>query len=797
MINLFIIVILAVCGSLSAETRVMYSGCPAESVSVESLWWSRSAEKWTEAIPIGNGRLGGMVSGGVNKETIWLNEDTLWSGEPTVPSNPEAIKAFGEVTKLLLERKESEANALYDKKMLGQWNECYMPMGKLEIEFPIDGEVEKYYRALDMVTGVVTVEFVGNGVKYRREVFSSFPDQAMVVRLTADKGGQISFSAGLTSLIRHEIVEDGSVLQMVGQCPVHSDPHYLGSKVVYDEGGNPKGMKFATEITAIGEGGSVAVKDGKVVAENCDVVTLILTAGTSYNGFDKSPSSAGRDPVAICEKDRNALKGKSYAEIKKRHIDDFSGLMKRVSVDFGRSAAASRPMNERVGKGLRVEDVANLAAQYYQFGRYLLVSSSRVGSQPANLQGVWSHKMNPAWSSNWTMNCNANFNYLGAETANLSELSEPFVRLVKEWSVDGERTAKNWYGADGWVGHHNCDIWRAACPTQGTAMWAAFPCGGAWACQQVWEHYSFTLDEEYLEELWPTLRGSAEFFLDFLVEDPVSGYLVTTCDVNFENSFTKPDGKGASLCLGPTPSNMMVRELFLNCIEASKVLGVDGELRGRMERAVVKLPPTVVNPRNGELQEYLDADYKLSSRGLCELLSTWGLIWGDQIQVREDVELAGAIRKAYEAADRRPWVTGSVGSWQGAFPANTFARLGDGDRVVEILCKHFEVISNPNFTAGFIQSEWEIDGNLGMMAAIGEMLVQSHTGVIELLPGLPKTWPDGSVKGLKARGDVTVDFAWKAGRVTEVQLYSSNPKTVQVRINGVIRTILPDKIEGE
>ncbi len=793
-ISIISIMVLAVVVPTGNAGQLTFTGTTAVPETTDVLYWSRPATNWKEAVPIGNGRLGGMVSGGVDTETIWLNEDTLWSGEPTESNNPEALKTYPKVQKLLLDRQEAEANALYDQKMLGQWNQCYMPMGNLNLEFSIDGEIKGYRRCLDMMTGVVSVEFENKGITYRREIFSSSPDQAMFVRLFADKTGQVSFTASLTSLIRNKIEADGSVLRMVGQCPVHSDPHYLGTKVVYDEGENPKGMRFATEVAAIGEGGTVSIKDGKIVAEKCDAVTLILMAATSYNGFDKSPSAEGRDAVAACAKNRQAIKDKSYGDLKDRHEADFSGLMKRVSLNLGRTASADRPINERVGKGFKEDDLGALVAQYYQFGRYLLVSSSRVGSQPANLQGIWSRKMNPAWSSNWTMNCNAEFNYLGVETANLSELHEPFIRLVSEWSVDGNRTAKMWYGCDGWVGHHNCDIWRAACPTQGTALWAAFPCGGAWACQHLWEHYSFTLDEGYLREIWPTMRGAAKFFLDFLVEDTVSGYLVTTCDVNFENGFSKSDGKSAALCLAPTPSNMMVRELFLNCIEASKVLETDAGLRERMEKAVVKLPPTKVNPRNGELQEYLDPEYKISSRGLCELLSTWGLIWCDQIRPCEHPEFAAAIRKAYEAADRRPWVTGNVGSWQGAFPANTFARLGDGERVAEILSKHFEVISNPNFTAGFIQSEWMIDGNLGGMAAIGEMLVQSHTEVIELLPGMPKAWAEGSVKGLKGRGNVTIDFTWKSGRVTEVKLYSTTPKPVQVRVNGKIQTITPEKI---
>ena len=774
---------------LAGPTEITFAGTATPPAGPMTLWWQRPGNTWTEAMVLGNGRLGAMIAGGVNKETIWLNEDTLWSGEPFVPSNPNAIKAFPEVRKLLIERKENQAHNLFNQKMLGPWNESYMPLGTLNLRFPITGEVQDYRRALDLCNGIGHVRFKQNGVSYHRLTFASFPDQAIVTRILADKPGQINFSASLASLIRHQVKADGEVLRLTGRCPTHADPHYLGNRIAYDEGPNPKGMGFAVELRAIPDGGTITIADGRLVAKDCNSVTLVLTAATSYNGFDKSPSREGKDPAALCQNQGTAAVKAGFDNLIEHHVADFRPLMDRVTLDLGTSEAAQRPTDARVRGGFKPEDLPALTALYYQFGRYLLVSSSRPGSQPANLQGIWNRSMNPPWSANWTMNCNANFNYLGIEPANLSELHEPFIRLVKEWSIDGERTAKNWYGCKGWTGHHNCDLWRNACPVGGDCVWAAFPCGGAWACQDLWEHYAFTLDKAYLREVWPTLRGNAEFFLDFLFEDPKTGYLVTGPDTNFENGFTKPGGPGAALCLGPTPSNMMVRQLFLNSIAASKILDSDAELRTRMEKAVAKLPPTVVNPRHGEIQEYLDPAYEIGGRGLCEVLSAWGAIWCDQITPRKTPELAAALRKTYEAPDRRPWITGQVGSWQGAFPSNTFARLGDGDRVGEILARHFQGIVQGNFTAGFIQSEWEIDGNLGIMAAIGEMLLQSHAGEIELLPALPKGWKDGSVKGLKARGNLTIDIAWKDGKVTDYRIVSPQPQEITVRIDGKPQTV--------
>jgi alpha-L-fucosidase 2 len=399
--------------------------------------------------------------------------------------------------------------------------------------------------------------------------------------------------------------------------------------------------------------------------------------------------------------------------------------------------------------------------------------------------------MIPPWACNYTMNCNANFNYLGVEAANLSELHEPFLRLIKEWSIDGARTAKTWFGCKGWVGNITCDLWRNACPVGG--VWCATPSCSAWTCQHLWEHYLFTQDQAYLREVWPVMRGNAEFFLDFLVIDPKTGYLAGGPDTNFENHILKPDGSVVLLCQGPTPTNMMVRQLFRNCIAASQILGTDAEFRAKLEKALPQLPPTVINPRDGEIQEFLDPEDKIANRGLCELLTTWALICCDQITPRRNPELAAALRRSYEAPDRRPWIQGGIGSWQTAFPANTYARLGDGDRVAELLARHFQSVVNVNLSARFMHVEWEIDGNLGVMAAIGEMLLQSHTGEIELLPALPKTWKEGSVKGLKARGNITVDIAWKDGQVTSYRLRSPSRQPVKLRINGEVKTVTPEK----
>jgi alpha-L-fucosidase 2 len=765
--------------AVSAKPAITFEGAAAPPQSPLTLWWKAPGKAWTEAMILGNGRLGAMVAGGVQQENVWINDDTLWSGENVTSHSKTALAAFPKIKQLLLDRNEPAANSMYSQ-MFGPYNEVYMPLGNLNILFPITGKIQDYQRTLDLPTGTARVKYTQEGITYTREAFVSFPDQAVIMRLTADKPEKISFSANLSSRLRNESTTNGGVLRMTGRCPSHANPDYAGGALTYDEGTNPKGMRFATEVRAISDGGKVSAEDGQIVAEHCNAVTLVLVAATSYNGFDKSPSREGKDPVALCEKQLAAAQAVPYVELQSRHVADFRALMDRVSLTAPQTEAAKRPINERVGGGFQQEDLPALTALYYQFGRYLLVSSSRPGSQPANLQGIWNDTTKPGWSSNWTMNCNANFNYLGVEAANLPELHEPFIRMIQEWSVDGARVAKNWYGCRGWVGHHNIDLWRAACPVSGDPCWAAFVCGGAWGCQDLWEHYAFTQDREYLRQVWPTLRGAAEFFLDLLVKDPKTGYLVTVADTNFENAYRRPDGSATSLCIAPTPSNMMVRQLFLNCIAATKVLNCDADMRAQMEKAVLQLPPTLVSPQDGEIQEYLDPGYKIAYRQVCELLSTWGLIWSDQVTLRKTPDLAAAIRKAYEAPDRRPWVTGEVASWQGAFPANTFARLDDGARVAEILTTHFRRVPNPNLSANF-RGFWEIDGNLGNMAAIGETLLQSQAGEIELLPALLPSWRTGSVKGLRSRGGFEVDLAWKEGQLVEATVHSNMGGSCKVR----------------
>ena len=465
---------------------------------------------------------------------------------------------------------------------------------------------------------------------------------------------------------------------------------------------------------------------------------------------------------------------------------DHGQLFDRVSLDLGRSTADDLPTDVRIRK-YRPGSDPGLAALYYQFGRYLLIAGSRPGTQPLNLQGIWNHQIQPPWAANWTLNCNAEINYWPVETANLAECHLPLIELIEQLSIDGTHIARDLYGVRGWVAHHNTDIWRQAGPVSGSALWSMFQVGSAWLCQHMWEHYAFSGDTDYLRRAWPTLKGAARFYLDDLMVEPRHGWLVTGPDTNFENSFRKPNGETGCTCMGPTASMQMIRELFQNCIQAAKVLNVDPDFRAELEKALPRLAPMQISPTTGELQEWLE-DWQRTAA--CQVLSSWGAICGTQVTPRGTPELAASLRKIFDTAQW--WKHGMVGSWQGAFQANVYVRLGDGDTALSIFDTHVAKKVNPNMTARF--TEWQIDGNMGNTAALGEMLMQSHTGEIELLPALPKAWPNGRVKGLRARGGVEVDMAWKDGKVTNYRIASPEPREVKLRVNGEAKTVRSAKM---
>ncbi|WP_299577986.1 glycoside hydrolase family 95 protein [uncultured Sunxiuqinia sp.] len=739
------------------------------------IWFDSPAQNWNEAIPIGNGTLGGMVYGGVESDTIKINEETLWSGGPRDLQNYEAIKHLPKIRQLLNDDKTKEAERLINSTMLGEYNECYMPMGDLVINTNSQEKAENYIRQLDLETGLVNINYSIGGVQYKKEVFSSYPDKVIVVKFTSSKKGQLNFSTSLTSLLNHQVSVDGNQVILKGNAPKHAYPHYLGEKPpVYEEG---HGMRFQMNLLVRNKGGQVNKNNKELVVENADEVDLILTAATSFNGFDKNSVTQGKDYESISNQKISELRNVDYAELKENHISDYSELYSRVKLNLGESEAANLPINQRIKKYKPGTD-PGLTTLYFNFGRYLLISSSRQAkhAQPAHLQGIWSRLLKPAWSANWTLNCNAQINYWGVEITNLSELHLPLIELTKELTVDGARTAKNMYGAGGWIAHHNADIWRTTSPVGGNGLWAIYQVGSAWLCHHLWEHYEFTLDKKYLTEVYPVLKGAAMFYMDNLQRDQ-DGFWVTNPSESFENHFRKPDGTIGWACVGATQDMQIIRDLFQNCRQAIRVLENDSEFDVKLEGYLKELLPMRISPTTGRLQEWKD-DWESAYANSGQLAHGWGLAVGSQITPRGTPELAEAFIKTLE--HRKPWEQNECGSWTGSFAAKFWARLENGEMLQKVFDNHFSWAVFPNLTSNF-RGLWEIDGNLGIMASIAEMLLQSHSGEIVLLPALPRKYPTGEVKGLCARNGFEVDIKWEDNELTKAVIFSKQGENCKVR----------------
>ncbi len=747
------------------------------------LWFTSPATKWDEALPVGNGRLGAMVFGTVSEERIQLNENTYYSGGPYSTVVTGGAKALPELQRLVFEGKYLDAHNLFGRKLMGYpiEQQKYQSLANLHLLLHHGEKETDYRRSLDLESGISSVDYTVGAVHYRREIFSSAPDQAVVVRLSASEPGSISLTANLRGVRNQDHSNYGT--DYFRMDPVGQDGLAVTGKSA-DYLGVPGKLKYEGRVKAVAEGGSVKTNGNDLVVEKADSVTLVFVAATNFVNY----KDVSADQHKRVESDLRKLSGKSYVQLRDAAVKDYKHYFDRVALDLPRTENSALPTLERKRKHQTKSD-PSLAALVYNFGRYVLISSSRPGSQPANLQGIWNDDMNPMWDSKYTTNINTEMNYWPANSANLEELNEPLFKLIKEVSDQGAQVAKEHYGARGWVFHQNTDLWRVAAPMDGPS-WGTFTVGGAWLCTHLWEHYQYTKDKAFLKSNFPLLEGSVQFFLDFLVKQPNGKWLVTNPSTSPENF---PDGggnkrffdeatgsmqPGTTICAGSSIDMQILFDLFGYYIEAAKVLEEKPAILEKVIKAREQLVPPQIGA-DGSLQEWAD-DWKSLEKNHRHFSHLYGLYPGRALWDRKTPALIESYKKVLEERG-----DGGMG-WSMSWKMALWARLGDGDRANKVF-KGYLVTQNCAQLFALCGKAMQVDGTLGATAAISEMLVQSHDGCIQLLPALPKEWPTGEFRGVRARGGFELAFRWANHKVVSAEVKSLAGEVCRLKVGGNVR----------